>query len=1510
MTSTPSPGAPDDSMALMEQSDLVSQTSHGPLPSEVASDLLREKLATLYPELKIDPDKTLIATPKWLVVNDQVETGPIEFMSLTATLVLHSLYGTTANYLEGEHFLTLESDANDPVHLAVSIEDIARALNDSVPRLFLELQKRQLDYWNHNGQKIPRWQELSDSLRNALNVQTIKGWDADECAMAREVFNNPDRATRKNSNSDLSAIQACLIDIDIVETTANRHLLIGGAVALKATCRERELLVMYTIERGYESFSSMEQLGNSLPARLGDPLEGRTMTWRLFEPDGNVFDHMAWALVSSQLDAIDAMRSAENPVNDDAELQSGFDETEHARLRQLHAAIPDWLRNASPMDIQDYSRYITALGKLYRQPEHKAARNEIPSITDYAQRLMVEAIIADTRAIDAAKLPLNELRINITNSFTADNFTLPNPLDHRTETLADFALENQAPYMATVSFLHDQAVPQWLTPAFLTSLAAQVDIGEAYPALIKRKLINEPVESRRQENFYCDQLRLLLPLLALEGKVKHESGIDEHGYRFVCELFDSNTDTPHTIAIYPLKLTPQHRLLSSSDTVQNMFLICPRAVESGPCLLYRPMQDQPLLQFPSRQNLLYALHQPGELRDSVLAWLQDNTRSYEYAQYVFPTGLPSPWIVAEQLVNLLKQGDGFGRVTFEYDEITGNVLSTLFKSNAQALVDLADRQSQSNAERRWSLLRESSWALFAVTSNFLTGAVGTAVWVWQTINEIQQAIDARDRGDTFIEWTSVSDLLLITGIILSHHAVMRRNALAGSRLARSSIEKPSQAGVEPVAVKFDPVPLVAELAPEHRSSLEVAGSVPRRTPMALGAYLDTFKVVAIDITDKNVTKINVKPPHLYQIANGTFAQVGERWFKVMVSGEGQAHIVDPDDLNRSGPLLTHDAKGQWFIDLRLRLRGGGGNAFSKPQVASSEVRLLELEAALGSFNDQAKVMETELSTLQTDIQKATSENFTSLSLAYSEKLGLTITAYQQALEKLREWRTLGGTKNYVYELLSLSTSLQKSLALWFVIKRTEYARATRIMTDTGQTEPMPIKTYVANIQLATDLSQEMVEKLELSQSTIEGLRAAGRAGIERAMEFKKLSPSFTVLDLKANELGMAQELCLEDKDSPLMTQARDAVGKIIVSSAKAAIQVVDFTKSGKDNSPLQTRIEDLDTLIETFADADQRLQELPDTYPDLVRRPRLQHLRGLIAEFAQLAQTRLQALLPEPEPKPVQRPTTSSHPSSSHQPAKVRKTRPKAPSKSEPGKTADDPLTPIAPVIRRQPASTLKDVELIEAAIELNLDTARFIERTGKDALRPRRIPADIQDVFDQQALRLEQSANSVDQALIRMKDEDGDPPPVSGLGLELRTAARRMREAGVSVRAALYKQRKPTQTAFKWLQENTQVGIEPGQRGRIQTKGMGDFFQEYRILDKTNGKAFWVAHFHYENLSSPADRPTAAHLKVADEYLKTLSAEQQTALNTIEPIDGVLRKLVDPELRKLFWPLEPKARR
>ncbi|MHC8389285.1 dermonecrotic toxin domain-containing protein [Pseudomonas sp. MDT2-39-1] len=1495
-----------ESTPLVETSDLVSLTSHGPMLSEVASNLLRQMLEKSWPELQVDPDKAFVATPRWLIVDDHVEAGPTEFESLTLALMRQGLYGTVANYLEGEHFLTLEPDSENPVHLAVSIEDIARILNDSASILFVEAQVRQLEFWNAKGHVIPRWQELSDTLRKALNVQTVKGWDADECAMAREVFNAPDKTTRKNVKSEFSAIQACLLDVDTVENDIARHLLIGGALVLKATYRKRELLVMYTIERAYESFSSLEELGSSLPARLEEQQSGRGLTWRLYEPEGNVFDHMAWALVSSQLDAINSLQFLEAPAVD-VEPETGLDPTEKAQLLQLNKAIPDWLRNASYNDVQDYSRYISALGKLYRQPNSKLAKAEIPSITDYAQQLMREAIIADPLAVGSANLALDDLRIKITNSFSADNFTLPNPLDQRIETLADFALENEAPYMATLFFKGGEAVPDWLTAELLTTVSARVDVGKAYPELIKPKLLEDPVASRRQENFYRDQLRSLLPLQALEARFKPETGVDERGYQYVCELLDPDVSAK-TIALYPLTMTPQHRLINSSDTVDNMFIISPREAHGGPCLLYRPMLDEPLLQYPSRQNLLYALHQPGDLRDSVLAWLPGKNLSFEYAQYVFPTGLPSPWLIAEQVVNPLQRADKFGRVVFESVEITGDILSALFKSNAQMLVNLADRKSRSNAERRWSVLKDSGWALFNVASNFLSGAVGTAVWVWQTINQIQQALDAHDKDDRFIEWTSVSDILLAIGIILSHHAVMRRKRVSSKpRIEQVSKEKAAKLVAEPVTVTLNPTPLAPDLPPNHLSSLELAGSVPRRAPTALGAYLDTLKVTAPDISSASVTKVKEAPPHFYQHKLRNYAQVGDRWFYVDVKGDEEVHIVYPDQPERNGPMLMDNGKGQWVLDLRLRLRGGAGNAFSRHQEAANEQRRVNLGEALRSFKSLEKAKETELTKLHDGIRQASAENYDQRTAAYMEKLDATIGEYRRALEQLREWRTLGGTENYREDLLRMSVVLQKNLSLWFVLKRSEYAQATSVMTKAGQNEPVPRQTFVDSAQKASDLGQEMSEKLTLSALTLEGMHAAGRPGIERAMEIKKLAPSFTVLDIKANEIGMAQELCLNEQASPLMQQARTAVANIVVSAAKAAIQVADLMKVEGEHSGVKEHVEDLNSLVETFADADQRIQELPGTYAGLVKPSKLEHLQSLIDEFSQLAHNRLQALLPEPIA--VQPPVERVQPGTSRQPIKVRKTRPRDSSKNETEKTTEDPLKPFTPAVYKQPVPVLDDAETVEAGIELDLDTNTFIERTRKDALLPRRIPADIQDVFDQQALKLEQAASSVDQAVANSRKAGGDPIPVATLSRDLRDGASRLRKEGVSVRADLYTRRKPTQSIFKWMHENGQLDISRDKRGRIQTKGLGDLFQEYRIFDKPQNKPLWVAHFHYETLTSPANAPTAAHLKVSDDYLKTLTPELQQALTTFEPIDGVFRKIEDPGLRKLFLDLEPQAK-
>lgn len=1505
-----------DAEPLVQKSDLINQISHGPTLNEVAAHLLRSTLKERYPDLGIDPERAFVGSPQWQLIDDHVQRTSILYESLTHALVRNGLYGTIADYLEGEQFLTLEPEVDNPVQLAVGIEDIAIAINEAVSLLFIDFQDRQLSFWNQQVHDIPRWQKLSDSLRKALNVNQVEGWDADECAMAREIFTHPDPTTRHLTNPDLANLQACLIDMDVVEHGKTRHLLLAGALVIKANCRQRSLVVMYTIERGYESFDALETLGNSLPERLSPEVTTGSLKWRLFEPDGNVFDSMASALISSQIDSINFLGST-GADTETPEPEQGINELDDAGFKQLDAAVPAWLSNAPANDIDDYRRYVTALGKLYRKPKYKFARTEIPSIRQFAHQSMRDAIIADKTAVGATALPWDDLRIEVTNSFTVDNFTLPNPYDHHVETLAEFALENDAPYLATLSFEKGTQVPAWLTAAYLTRMASKVDVGNAYPALINSLLINDKNTSRRQADFYRDQLRWLLPLKALEAKIKKEAGIDERGYQFICTWLNAAPGPLNPIAIYPLTLTPQHRLITSSDTVTNMFIISPRNAIKGPCLLYRPMQDVPLMQFPSRQNLLYALHQPGELRDSVLAWLTNKKLSFEYSQYVFPAGLPSPWLAAEQLVNPFFRADRFGRVVLDTQEISGDILTVLFRRNAQALVTLADRQSQSNAERRWRLLKDSSWALFSVASNFLSGAVGTAVWAWQIIEQLQQTLDAHKQGNSFIQWKSETDILLALGIVLSHHAVMRRKALSAK--PRVDIE-PLEESITPApiitAVTQDPTTLVGELPAAHESLVETAGTVPRRNPSALSAYLDTFIVTPPDLdSDQVIRTTTEKSAYLYHWDDKTYAKVGERWFNVNVSEDAQVQVILHGEKETDGPLLASDHDGRWVLDLRLRLKGGGPKNRIAALKAANQRRKKELRDKLDLFqqrksdNDIEYVEGSEEQAKHAVVEakkafsESTEQNRSQLTAAYVEKIHVLIEAYQQALEQLREWHALGGDARYLSESVRMHIELENYLAQWFFFKKREYSLLTSTLQSETMADEPTMQAHIVQLQEVADLSEAMVEKLVLSGKELGAMEKLGRSGITPLKELRRLGPTFTEWELKANEMGIFLDLCVEQQPGTTMLQARDDLADVIIKSARAAHRIAKLLRGTPGADTPEKQMMELGQLIDTFADVRQQLQDLPQTYPGHYKQVRLDHLTDLAEAFAQKAIALRLSLLEEHQawqPREVAGPSKQPAP---RPPGKVKKPRPPKQTSTETATHDDTPIAPITLDARRRPALALSDRDIIIDASSLSEGANAFIARNVKDATRPSRVPADVQELFDRQASKLEESATKVDQVLARSHEF-----PVRSLPWELRTAATKMRHSGISTRADLYRLKKPEQALFQWLYENNQVELRRDE-GRIKTKQMGDYFQEYKILDKTRkNRELWVAHFHYPSLNSPAETPSAAHLKVSETYLKTLTKEQQKTLTTVEPIDGFLRRLDNPEVRKLFFALEPEG--
>ncbi|WP_249483175.1 hypothetical protein [Pseudomonas sp. HS6] len=498
MTEPAAAATPSVSPPLLKQSRLIELTGQGYSLNQVASALLREALNKSHSDQHIDPDHTMLATPLGETDATPNTAGAFAFESLTHAFIQHCLHKTTADYIEGEHFLTRTPSAIPPTLLPVSMDDITALMNDHTPFLLLEYQQRQLDYWNESANTQPRWQELSDLLCSAANVQSANGWDVDECALARFVAQHPDKAERSTVSSDFAGLRACMMDIDLVDDADSAHLTIAGALVLSATVKQRQRILMYTIVDGYESFDSLAALGETLPQRLGPELSERSLKWRLIEPDGHIFDAVAQALISNQLGAIEALDPASQSVS--AHSGSGrhshdrFSPLERARLDQLEEAIPDWLQAGSIHDLQDYSRYIAELGTLRNDAGSGAFKeDDIPLIKPYAERRMREAIIADERAVGAADLPLEHLLITVTNSFGTGDFTLPNPFDQVHETLGEFALQNAPPYLATIAFDNGRAVPAWLTVDFLTAIAEKVDIGGHYPPLIKRTLIDDPI---------------------------------------------------------------------------------------------------------------------------------------------------------------------------------------------------------------------------------------------------------------------------------------------------------------------------------------------------------------------------------------------------------------------------------------------------------------------------------------------------------------------------------------------------------------------------------------------------------------------------------------------------------------------------------------------------------------------------------------------------------------------------------------------------------------------------------------------------------------------------------------------------------------------------------------------------------------------------------------------------------------------------------------------------------
>ncbi|MEJ5057247.1 MULTISPECIES: hypothetical protein [unclassified Pseudomonas] len=1523
-TSNPSfgPGLSTDQDALLTQ--LVA----GPSIREVATHALQPALKTLYPQLSIDPRLAMVVTPSWRFHEQQVVSGPRHFESLTDALVRHGVAGTSAVYLDGEHYLTLQAQEQTPAQLPVSIDAIARLLNELAPLLFIAFQEQQVDYWNQfTRASAPRWQGLSKSLRELWNIETNPQWSNDLCAMARNLFAYPEKNTR--TLHDRFRSRACLIDLDCIKEGASTHLNILDMAVLIGTAGPRTLILCHTITRGFETYDSLQELGESLRSYGGGPMPGNTLQWRLIEPEGNYFDHLACNLIALQADSIGALANETATPHPDlaphiSRTTNELDPTDKqapSRFNRVEQALPDWMANATSSDLTAFSRHLMELAQVQTQNAHKSFQDGIIPIREYALEQLREAMLK--QHADAAELNLTEIDIVVDSVVVWGSFTPLVGPERTTLSILDLALQNLIALPLgnkSVRSTSGATLPAWLTATYLETLIVSVDIGKSYPELIKSKLLDDPLESLRRQNLFTSRLRVELPLLALQQKIRAQNGIDELGYRYVAavvQVLDANRWVDgQEIVIRPLAFSPGWRVGAATDEVANMFVIGPRQMDKGPCLLYRPLLDQPLSQFPTPANLVYAIKHSPKLRQSVLAWLPDGARA-NYANYVFTDDRPSVWTLSLLLADPLTSLQMSGTLNLGTQLIAGDYLASLFKANVSAMVELAQRQSVSNAKNRWETFKHAGWLIFNAALPFLGRTVGTAAWIWQVLDDLQQTLDAGEAGNGEQQKTAMTDLLLTLAMVLAHHASTRNST------ARRIEEKtPTTLAAE---IKEEPAPppvnivqqpdVIGEHPAQHQTSLATGPA------LSLAKTLDRFAISRPE---------QLTPPtgetgfyrHLYRHQQKYYAPVGERWFEVAVGETGEVSIIDSrQQPERIGPTLINNQRGEWFVDTRLRLRGGGLSSRRKAQKQQNRERIAELKKQLAEFDNERERARKELTAAHNAMKAASDDALLTEQAIFLETLERRTREYEAPLEQLKKLNLLDTVPNYrtaMTEMLGTQLFFNQTWLDQRDPTFTQTLRETLVLLAAQETGGGTGSR--ATCQKMFDLTEGMIGKIEFAQTRFQELSRLGKSAAEIASTYRNKLPKFSLNDLKALQVSLARDVCLKEGNTTALIQAQNEFVRLI-DTADLIIQTSQDLVLEERALVASEHSEGLSDMLEQFAAIDQSFEDFGVNHKDAVLEQPLKQIRSRVSEFQQQTEKYLAHLLLEQRPLEPRAGPSRPAPASRKRVIKTRfrgtvvgEVRPSAPGQpilldvkapmtgnviaTFHEKTPGVWIERVQPR-RRRPTAQAPDLNTQITQGQTLLDSVEnFIEQTEASAKKPGRIPVEIEELFQHKADQLDERARSLEQARLRANTTDEPPALIA----EMNTARDRLYAEGYRIRVEMIKRQPPTAARIEWLLSKDEIDIVPGGDRRRLKGPRKDYLQEYEIRERRTQNTLWYAHFHYASLDAPVDAFTAAHLKL-QEQRRMAGAFDLRSATTNPQVIAIYRSEISPQLaRALFF--------
>nr|WP_167496688.1 DUF6543 domain-containing protein [Pseudomonas kairouanensis] len=899
-------------------------SSRSPLPVIAAQDLQRTLRAT-FPSVAITDELPVLLTPRYRYSGTAISAEQPERTTLVEALVNRFVDGIWVDYTQGQQ-LTEHPDSTPLIVCALKNLDAQDAVNQRGPLLLERCQQALIDDWTElSVEARSRFEMLSLLLKETLKqlgAPTLVA-NATHRQMIHDVLQTPDNNLRGG------ATRAYLVD-QWGEVGSEELGLLRGMLIARRTDTD-ETLLLFTLSSGIETFASRDALGKALRTRLSGLAPGRAMQWRLYEPRCNIFDGFALSFLIKQLsdlrwgvalarrssywggallDAVhwvatgdfDSLRLADNPT-----------------LSRLYAALPHWMKKVRREVRGEFSQHLHNLGRLFKQPNWRFFDDGVPSLLEFTRQKLMAAYPKSSRIEpDDVIITIHTVRgVSAAGGFPVKIIT----------TLLKVALENLAglPGDAIQVSLRDaSAPPDWLTPRAIKRMVSQVDIGENYPKQVSLSLRDSPAEVLWRSRSFVAQLRLELPMLALEFYSRGQAGFSRKGYETVVAVMQERAVDRYlddqVIVLRPLAFKASAS--AEADEVMNMFVMGPRSLDVGPVVLFCPMGQPKLIEFANRGDLLGAIEQPGALQQQVLGWMSADARATYRAD-----GFVAPHFNTLDGLALLIDALTSRPAMLATDEVQGDYGRHLYDSQVQAILEQADKQSVSNRENQWARRMEGLSLGLNSVMPLVTGPLAVIGWL-QVAWTVHEQTAQISQGGTEDQGSALVGFFLSMALVLMHYSsdvsatVRREDDGVQEEPVRDSDEQKETETHTPVS-ENPPVQL-----PDMNAGHDVSDV---RAPVEYGWQSSSVRLTPSQVMDLQTFSLT-KPAGAAQAGNGAtsglwlsegqwYADVDAYCFKVTVERDG-VRVVAAN--GRRGPWLKSAGNGRWVLDLRLRLLGGAG----------------------------------------------------------------------------------------------------------------------------------------------------------------------------------------------------------------------------------------------------------------------------------------------------------------------------------------------------------------------------------------------------------------------------------------------------------------------------------------------------------------------------------------------------------------------------------------------------------